>query len=346
MIKDKILQSYVSDFVKEHNIEGLEDDQAFESFVNYCVVSREYPEDFDIDEVSVGGGGDTAIDGLAILVNEHLVFSKEDVNFFKDRLRRLDVEFVFIQSKSGNDFDSSEIGNFLFGIKSFFQSQPLIKENEHVQQLREVKDYIYERSVDMDMPPVCRMYYAAPGKWVGDTNLVGRVSAGVEELKQTRLFHEVYFFPLDADKLRDIYKELTLKVVRQVTFEKYTILPQIDKVEEAYIGILPSKEYLKLLTDSDGELLRTLFYNNVRDFQGNNPVNSEIQVTLSDAVQNDKFVLLNNGITIVAKSINKVGTAFKMKDYQIVNGCQTSHILFRNRNLLTDKVFLPVKIIV
>jgi hypothetical protein len=34
-----------------------------------------------------------------------------------------------------------------------------------------------------------------------------------------------------------------------------------------------------------------------------------------------------------------------LKDFQIVNGCQTSHVLFRNRALLQN-VFVPIKIIV
>ncbi len=55
-------------------------------------------------------------------------------------------------------------------------------------------------------------------------------------------------------------------------------MPQIGGVQAAYIGIVPCLEYLKLLTNEDGTLNRRLFYDNVRDFQGNNPVNHEIEV--------------------------------------------------------------------
>ena len=134
-------------------------------------------------------------------------------------------------------------------------------------------------------------------------------------------------------------------VVREIVFDKHTIVPNIEHVQEAYIGILPCSEYLKLICDSEGNLQRSLFYDNVRDFQGNNPVNMEMQATLNQPDQRDKFVLLNNGVTIVAQSINKVGPNFKLVDFQIVNGCQTSHILYRNRELLAG-AFLPLKIIV
>ncbi len=69
--------------------------------------------------------------------------------------------------------------------------------------------------------------------------------------------------------------------------------------------------------------MRGLFYDNVRDFQGDNPVNKEIDDTLKSD-ERDLFVLLNNGITIVAESLSKTGDIFTIEDYQIVNGCQTS----------------------
>ena len=279
-------------------------------------------------------------------MNEHLVSSTEEIDYFKNNLRRLDVQFLFIQSKTSGKFEVSEIGNFLFGVKSFFEREPLTKENKEIQRLRYLKDYIYKFTIDMDTNPLCRMYYVATGKWIEDANLRGRISKGVDELKSTSLFSDVKFFPIDAERLSTIYRELRLKVIREVTFDKCTILPPIDSVQEAYIGILPSTEYLKLICDEEGNLLRTLFYDNVRDFQGNNPVNMEIQETLLSSTQNDKFALLNNGITVVAQSVNKVGAVFKIKDFQIVNGCQTSHILYRNRHILNERILIPIKLVV
>lgn len=345
-MKDRILESYLASFVDERNLSDLDESDAFERFANFCIVSREHPGDFDFEDISVGGNGDSAIDGLAILVNEHLVSSTEEIDYFKNNLRRLDVQFLFIQSKTSGKFEVSEIGNFLFGIRSFFEREPLTKENKEIQRLRHLKDYIYRSTIDMDTNPLCRMYYVTSGKWIEDVNLRGRISKGVNELKSTNLFSDVKFFPIDAERLGTIYRELKRKVVREVTFDKYTILPQIDNVQEAYIGILPSTEYLKLICDEEGNLLRTLFYDNVRDFQGNNPVNMEIQETLAESTQSDKFALLNNGITVVAQSVNKVGTTFKIKDFQIVNGCQTSHILYRSRNILNERILIPIKLVV
>lgn len=345
-MRDRILESYLKDFVKENGLAGLEEHEAFEHFVNYCIVTKAHSESFDFEEISIGGRGDSAIDGIAIIVNEHLVSSKEDIDFFKKTLRRLDAQFIFIQSKTSDKFDMGDIGNFLFGVRSFFDEKPPIAINSQIRHLRELKEHIYDSSIDMDRNPICHMHYVTTGRWVGDRTLMGRIEADVDALKQTDLFSEVKFIPVDSEATRKIYRELRHKVEKEIVFEKHTILPQIDNIQEAYIGILPCAEYMKLVCDDDGNLRRTLFYDNVRDYQGNNPVNREIAETIRDASQSDKFALLNNGLTIVAKSINKVGARFKLKDYQVVNGCQTTHVLYMNKEFLTQKVYLPIKLIV
>ena len=84
------------------------------------------------------------------------------------------------------------------------------------------------------------------------------------------------------------------------------------------------KDFITILSDSDNRMLTNIFEDNVRDFQGYNSVNNEIQDTLNSSEDQPRFGLLNNGITIVAKSILSTGDWVEIYDYQIVNGCQTS----------------------
>ena len=121
---DRILEGYLNNFITEKGLEHLEKEAAFEQFVNFTVLSKIITDPIELENVSVGGGNDTAIDGLAILVNEHLVSSKEEIDYFRKNLRRLDVRFVFIQAKTSDKFDMGAIGNFLFGVKDFFDKVP------------------------------------------------------------------------------------------------------------------------------------------------------------------------------------------------------------------------------
>lgn len=120
-------------------------------------------------------------------------------------------------------------------------------------------------------------------------------------------------------------------------------MPEIPGVSEAYLGILPGSEFLKLLQDESGDMLGVLFYDNVRDWLDFNAVNEEIRATL-DTVK-ARFVLMNNGITIIARSLRATGNKFLIEDYSIVNGCQTSHVLFDQRLKIDDSVMIPVRLI-
>ena len=77
-----------------------------------------------------------------------------------------------------------------------------------------------------------------------------------------------------------------------------------------------------------------------------NTVNQEISQTISNNELHSQFCIYNNGVTIVAKSLRVISNKFIIQNYQIVNGCQTSHILFQNREQLTENLHIPVKIIV
>ncbi|MGI8438638.1 MAG: AIPR family protein [Thermoleophilaceae bacterium] len=85
----------------------------------------------------------------------------------------------------------------------------------------------------------------------------------------------------------------------------------------------------------------------MRDFQGTEaPVNSRIRATLqSDDRQ--RFAVLNNGLTVVVRDLRVTANSFRLTDYQIVNGAQTSNVLFADREALerTDDVLVPARII-
>jgi len=82
------------------------------------------------------------------------------------------------------------------------------------------------------------------------------------------------------------------------------------------------------------------------NYQGeSNPVNQEIRHTLNTSLLRDKFVLLNNGVTIVTKHFKSLGSnMFELREFQVVNGCQTSHEIYAARAYARD-ILVPVKII-
>jgi hypothetical protein len=350
MVMDTVIASLLNEFRKKYNFVELSESKAFEHLVNYCIVSRISSERFNIEDVGIGGGGDGGIDGIAIVVNGILVRTKEEVDDLREKLGVLDVKFIFIQSKTSRNFDSGDIGKFIDGVRNYFNRNPSGAIGLELQALIELKEYIYSWSIDMIKNPALFMYYATTGQWNSDRNLQSRIDRGISDLRSENLFDRdessVKFIAVDSQYLQGLYREIRNKVRRQIDFERHVVLPKIDGVQEAYLGILPCAEYLKLICTEDGTLQKSLFYDNVRDFQGENSVNSGIEETIKSSQRNDSFVLLNNGITVVAKTLNRTGSTFTISDYQVVNGCQTSHILHKNRNFLNETVNISVKLIV
>jgi hypothetical protein len=188
------------------------------------------------------------------------------------------------------------------------------------------------------------LYYVNTGKWTGDANLEARRQHVVNDLKDQGIFRGVDFVPVDADLLQKFYLQTKNAVQREFIFADRTTVPEIAGVTQAYIGLLPASQFISILRDEDGEITKSIFYDNVRDWQDYNPVNSEIRATLGSPAKAG-FALMNNGITIIAKSLQTTGDKFNMEDFQIVNGCQTSHVLFDQRAQLNDSVKIPLRLI-
>lgn len=343
---ETILESYLIDFVKKFNFEKEEQSLQFEYFCNYISISKTEENRECIEKISIGKDGNPGIDGLAIIVNDHVVTTKEEVDFFLENLGRLEVEFYFVQAKTSSSFSMAEIVAYINCVKDFFTDNPRMNFNEETLRLHEVKEYIYTKSLKMMSNPRLNIIYACAGKWGNPENINASVSISLRELNSNGYFSDVQFTPCDCNVLKSTYRELQNSISRTILFERHTIIPQINDVEEAYLGMLPIVEYLKLICNDRDELLRNIFYDNVRDFQGFNSVNTEIKNTIENESDRDKFALLNNGVTIVAKNIRKIGANFTISDYQIVNGCQTSHVLYYNRNCVDKSMYIPVKIIV
>lgn len=342
---DRITKSLISELLINQELTSEGDSKDFEKLVNFCIVSNEYSKTFDINLITIGDGGDTGIDGIAIIVNGQLIENKEEIDDLLERNTSLEVNYIFTQSKTSSNFNSGEINTFIFGLKDFFSESPSLVRNAEVEKYAEISDYIYDKAPRFKENPILKLFYATTGKWVGDQNIMAVITQGIKELEELNLFDKVIFTPLGAKEVANSYRKTKESISTTITFSNRVTLPAINGISEAYIGLLPFEEFKNILVDDEDNLVN-VFEDNVRDFQGtNNDVNSGIKKTLNSE-DSDLFSVLNNGVTIVASSISPTGDKFTIHDYQIVNGCQTSNVLFNNRNSrYIGKVNIPIKII-
>ena len=71
---DIVTKNLLKTFQTEESLlSDIEESVLFEHFANFCILAKEYSEEFSLENIHTGDGGDMAIDGIAILVNGSLV---------------------------------------------------------------------------------------------------------------------------------------------------------------------------------------------------------------------------------------------------------------------------------
>lgn len=343
---DRITKSLLTEFTVEQDITSLAEDKQFEHFASFLTIGKFLSEGFSTSEVVIGSGGDTGIDGLAIIVNGSIVEDVNSVSEFADQNGFLDVSFIFVQAERSPNFETAKIGQFSFGVLDFFKENPVLPRGNEITALSSIMTAIYAQSSKFKRGnPTCKLYYVTTGSWTGDVALEARRKAAVDDLTALRIFRSVEFIPVGADAIQRLNRESRNSISREFEFSQKTVVPDIDGVSEAYVGLLQASEFLRLIQGDDEELLKSIFYDNVRDWQDFNAVNSEIRSTLSSSSIRSRFALMNNGVTIIAKTLRSTANKFYIEDYQIVNGCQTSHVIFDQRATLDDSVMVPLRLI-
>lgn len=348
-----IVRSKFQRFRNSADLDEMKDDAAFERFVVHSILSQHQPDVFASDgelleNICVGGPNDMGIDGLAIKLNDLLIRSKEDAEDLLERSKNAIIEFIFLQSKYKESFEAGEFKKFIAGVRDFLSQLPAQPANEKLKKWLLIKDYLISDPVVQiwEANPKVHLYFVSMGTW--NRKKHAHIAADERTFKDDMLpsYKDCEVHYIDAEALRRIchdndntFKE-TIKIVQSMP------LAEVDNVKDSCVALCSAKEYLRLLTTQDGLIRRSLFNSNVRDFQGATNVNGDIEASLLESPE--KFCLLNNGITIVCDSFVANNYKVTLTNPQIVNGCQTSHVLFKAEKtggLKLDKILLQIKII-
>ena len=353
-IMDKILKSILDVFVQEHGLTHVKkEDKQFEYLSAYLTVRKHHSSTFNIDDLVVGKGNDLGIDAIAILVNGFLITELAELEDVADDASYLDVTFIFIQATRTDGFDSAKMWNFGNGVKEFFTDPPTLPRNKGIKDRVALWKAIFDKSHKFsNRRPECRMFYVSAAKWTGDPHLEGTKLNIEEAVTSLDYFATVSFVPVGALDIEKLYHQDKNAISREFNFPLRANIPDIDGVKESFTGLISATDLLAIIRNDDGDdLLKSIFYDNVRDWLGgSNSVNVEIKQTLNSD-NNKHFALMNNGITIIAKYLTHHSGHFTIKDFQIVNGCQTCHAIWdvAKPSIFPDQplkdVFIPLRLI-
>lgn len=360
MIKDQIIKGNLTEFNQEYSYNNLSEDDSFEHYVNFLLFTRFNSEIFDdrysLEKINVDNGQNFGIDGVGFMINNTFVFNEENIQSFINQSLNypsLNLDFVFTQAKTSSKFDAGDVLKFITAVKAFFKADNETETNPDLLKFSQLKDRLlsYEtlNSVNKSLSPNCHLFYVTTGKQADDELLLSIIKSQKEELEEANpIFKNINITLIGREELIKYYQEHLNQVEARVVFNERKDLGEIKGVGKAFLGYIKASEYLKLIMDDKENFRRNIFYENVRDFKGiDNKVNKDIAESLSNNELKDKFVLLNNGVTIVAQMVdtNYQAGEIKISNYQIVNGCQTSNVIYLNKDKLTDEILVPLKLI-
>ncbi len=115
----------------------------------------------------------------------------------------------------------------------------------------------------------------------------------------------------------------------------------VDANTKAIIAPVMASELVKL----EGITDQSLFALNVRGPLGQTQVNKDIVKSIKDPKAHKLFPLFHNGITIICDYISDTPDRITIKDYFVVNGCQSLYSLYENQANISDNLRILTKFI-
>ncbi len=338
-----VVKAQLKAFAKANPDCKLNDEGLFEVFSIYSVVNGILTENIDPFSAHLKGN-EFGLDGVAILVQGEICTNSDDVLSVFEVGRNHNVEFILFQSKTSEKSDYGDISKFFDAAHSFFTNS-FLQPTVQISDLTSAKDAVYASALKRN--PTLRLFYTTTGSGEAGDLITKLIETNITRFKGLNIFDDVEIKIIGAKALQNGYRSATNSNSAKIEISKPITLPVHPSVQEAFLGFVSADQLLKLVTlESDvGErrINRAVFYDNIRDFNEKSEINAGILSELRNGGQ-ESFIFKNNGVTVVSKSIHRTGDTFELEDYQIVNGCQTSNILFLADGE-SQGVFVPFRLI-
>jgi hypothetical protein len=375
-------------FAAKHGLPP-EDARTLEAFFTHLVLLNRNLSDEEAVEVwkhktscLVGGSQDTQIDAIVILLNNEKVLrpgdSLDELDMAVAGDDPVQLSFIFIQatgSASKAKGVSQKISAFSDGVLAFLKQrqrgEPGV--NAGLEDWIDLKNRIFDILEDGGMEKCCdcAMYFVSPRRSTLDENLERTTGTGQSKIADDaaleKMFNSVRFHNIGLGRLGRLISDAGKRRGEfKISLDQFVRAPAPRGVEACYCGYLTVGQILEMISDTEdipqkspqaptdplARISQAVFASNIRQFVGSDtPVNASISQTIRDEARRRELGLRSNGLAITARGCQPLGSRhLVLRHAQIVNGCQTSHVLFAQRELLAGEggrdMWLPAKIVV
>ncbi len=310
----------------------------FERFAAEQIMKPHDLSDEEIDSGVLGGGNDGGCDAIYTLLDGDLM--TEDVVNDISASKEATIELVIIQAKRETSFSEDAIMKWKTVSENLLEigvddSVFASRYNEDLRSSFSLFRNLYVKLLRKVPKLSIRFVYATFA-----CECHQNVMAQADELK-TRL-HKMFPSPKTVVSVEFWGADELLSAAQTQPEQKIQISLAEQPINVGdhhdYIALVNLGKYYRFVADDQGVLRKYIFDSNVRDYQGHNVVNQDIQMTLETQMTED-FWWLNNGITILTREAVPVTTKeFVLTEPEVVNGQQTSNEIFNYFSLHPDKV--------
>lgn len=346
---NKIVAALLKDFKEEHELDAkMAQDTAFEHFSANLTIGVLANGVLNTDDCVVGDDNQPGVDAVGIIINGKFVKDPDEVESYIEMNGYLDVDFVFVQAKTSPSFDASALGDLSDFVERIFESGAGNNDNRKIHEFCVLKDAIFSKSRSFKRRnPAIHLYYVTTGITPdNDLNFIQKETQIRKRLLKGGTLSTIHITLIGSNQIQKRALQISNSLSQEILFPKRVTMPDVPGVTQAFLGILPIEEFMKLIEGEGDTMLTSIFYDNVRDWEGFNTVNEGMQKTIFDKSARLRFSLMNNGVTVIARKLQPTGDKLVLEDYQFVNGCQTSNVLWACRKFLPNSgITVPIKIV-
>ncbi|PSW26372.1 hypothetical protein C9J19_17040 [Photobacterium phosphoreum] len=321
ILLDALLEAQKKEIAKNMSIQDY-----FEYFAVENVLKDKELSCDEITDGIVDGGDDGGIDSIYIFVNDDLITEEpEDFSIYKKS--NVKIEIYAFQTKLSTKYKEQAVEKFnrtvvdLLDMTADYKKLALEYNPEVIEKFKLI--CLVNKKLIAKFP---KLYFYGFYVTKGNTGVIHQKV----KLKAERIQSDIMDKILDSTAKFEFWgaEELLLEARRQPkTAFTLDVVEHFQPDKNLAIALCSIKSYFQFLSHENGNMNKSIFESNVRDYQGNVSVNREIRETLTNPTGED-FWWLNNGITILASKMTVSGKEVVIESPEVVNGLQTSNEIF------------------
>ena len=277
MAMNPIILAQLNEFKSANPGAYADDSEAFEIMSIFAVENGSLGENVDPFKIHLKGD-EFGIDGIAINIQGTICSDADEASSVLAVGKNHSTAFHFFQSKTSGGIDYGQVGKFLDAVFDFFTELKLLS-GAQIEDLAAARDLVFSSATKSN--PELKCFFCSTGSGEVSAPIQTLIASNRSRLDELNIFSSISIECLGAKDIQTGFRSATNSVSATIEFPKAITMPTHEKIDEAFIGYISADQVLEMALgepDSSGNrhIIRSVFYDNVRDFNPQSEINKSI----------------------------------------------------------------------